>query len=290
MKKVIFSMYLDLPNDTLIEDAPLEGDTISKKIKGANNFRIHKNRLIAAHKEYAKKINCDYVLYDSMDDYINFEKTILNLIPDGLPWDRFDLMNFFKLSLLNQLAETYDEIVYIDLDLIPNTEESIFDILDLQNNKFVSFNYDKFIGENETWKTLKEKYKDQNIYTHPVIKREGTNRILNLPDNKDIYYTFIIGITKEQTQKLNINMMNDLPFLFGELKKLHEEDSWFAVDNETYLIYKILKENIKIHHVPYESNIHFVWSKKDITQTIKDFKFIHVVSKDFNEVLNEIVA
>lgn len=288
MKKVIFSMYLDLPNDTLIEDAPLPGDTISKKIKGANNFRLYKSKLIEKHKEYANTINCDYILYDNMDEYIQFEQTILDMIPDGLPWDRFDLMNFFKLSLLKKLAESYDEIVYLDLDLIPNTTESIFDILDLQKNKFISFNYDKFIGEDETWDKLKIKYQDDNIYTHPVIKREGTNRILNLPNNKDIFYTFIIGITKNHTNKLNIDTKNDLPFLFAELKKLHDNDPWFAVDNETYLIYKILKENIEIHHVPNDSNIHFVWSKHDIKEMPKNTKFIHVVSKDFDEVLSSL--
>lgn len=282
-RKVIFSLYLEFYGEGLIPDAPLEGETIPKKVKGSNNFLIHHEELINKHKKYAESIGADHVVFSDMEEYLKYEKQIVSMIPKGLPWDRFDLMNFFKLSFLETLAKDYDEIIYIDLDLIPNTSEDLFDILDLQTNQFISFNYASFMDE--TYEELKKKYGDQNIYTHPLIKREATNRILNVPDNKNIYYTFIIGITKEAVKKLNLKPKEDLPPLFVELKKLHDKDPWFAVDNETYLIYKIIKENINVKHVPKEAGIEFIWSLKDLNKLSKESKFIHVVSKDFKDVL-----
>ena len=285
-RKVIVSLYIDFHPENLILDPPLEGETISQKVKGSNNFLIHHEELINRHKKYAESIGADYIIFNDMIEYLKYEKQIVSMIPEGLPWDRFDLVNFFKLSLLEKLAKDYDEIIYIDLDLIPNTSEDLFDIFDLQTNQFISFNYASFM--NETYEDLKKKYGNQNIYRHPLIKREATNRILNVPNNKDIYCTFIIGITKEMIKTLNLKPNEDLPLLFAELRKLHNEDPWFAVDNETYLIYKIIKENINVKHIPNEAGIEFVWSLKDLEKISSETKFIHVVSKDFEDVLKYI--
>ena len=64
MKRVIYSLYIDIPSDELDYQPPYPGDTITKtertKIRMAENYSFLKESQI----EYAKKCKVDYVLYE----------------------------------------------------------------------------------------------------------------------------------------------------------------------------------------------------------------------------------
>ena len=43
----------------------------------------------------------------------------------------YEIVNFYKIYLLDKLAEEYDEILYLDFDAIPVTNDNFFEYWDL---------------------------------------------------------------------------------------------------------------------------------------------------------------
>ena len=46
----------------------------------------------------------------------------------------YNIINEYKIHLLYELANKYDEVLYLDFDTIPMTNESFFDAWDLKSN------------------------------------------------------------------------------------------------------------------------------------------------------------
>ena len=43
----------------------------------------------------------------------------------------FDIINLYKIHLWEELGKTYDNVLYFDFDVIPNTTESFFEKFDM---------------------------------------------------------------------------------------------------------------------------------------------------------------
>jgi hypothetical protein len=96
MKRIIYSIWADVQ---LHQSSP-------QKKKDA--FAQYKSKLIASQKKYAHFCGADYHCFSPS-------------IPD------YDDLQFEKLYRFEELSEEYDEIVYLDLDVIPTTKQNIFD-------------------------------------------------------------------------------------------------------------------------------------------------------------------
>lgn len=96
MKRIIFSLY----NEVSI---PHQSVPQSKK----DAFHEFYDRLVDTQKQYAYQCGAEYVSFSPrINDY--------------------DDIQFEKLYRFEQLTEDYDEIVYLDLDVIPTTKANIF--------------------------------------------------------------------------------------------------------------------------------------------------------------------
>jgi len=62
------------------------------------------------------------------------QKTFLKNFPE---FTGYEVINFYKIHLLNELAKEYDEILYLDFDAIPLTNESFFESWDLSKGMCV---------------------------------------------------------------------------------------------------------------------------------------------------------
>ena len=190
-------------------------------------YKEHKDLLIEKHKQYSMKINADYKLF-SDDDFYGFRERYSK-------YDCFDVINYFKFYIFEILASDYDEILFIDFDILPNTNEDIFyqlkdDIAlvyrDIDDHEGISkHSYDKELAE---------------LWWDPEIWLRCNSSV--------------ILMKKETPRKLNY-------FKYVEWSDI---DLKFIHNNEVFLGRAITGENIKPNRLDSE------WSKCDVNA-----KFMH---------------
>ena len=92
-------------------------------------FQKYYTKIITAHKKYANLINADYVLFEKLPEMID-DKLSSNV-------SYYDKINFSKYYYAEELCQTnYDEILYIDFDVIPNTKDNFFTVFNV--NEYVA--------------------------------------------------------------------------------------------------------------------------------------------------------
>lgn len=124
MKRIIFSVWSDVTE---------EHQSVPNTKKQA--FAEYKDRLIEAQKKYAHLCGAEYEI---------FQPEISN----------YDDIQFYKLHQFENLTRDYDEIVYLDLDVIPTTKENIFKRHAYKENVgayFVDVNPNWTNRINDTW-------------------------------------------------------------------------------------------------------------------------------------------
>ena len=108
MKRVIFTTFDDISN--------------SNNLDNTNELLVKEyfDRLIQNKKDYSDNIGVKFIFYhNTMKDF---------LLTDDL---EFTKVNLYKHHLMAQLAEEYDEVMYVDMDVLFNTNENVFESLDL---------------------------------------------------------------------------------------------------------------------------------------------------------------
>ena len=102
MKRCLYSIYVPLEN-------------YRNKF---GPFQKYYSNIINAHTKYAKAINVDYKLCKTLPTALFHTPT-------------YDQINFGKYYHAKELCEEYDEILYIDFDVIPNTTENFFEVFNV---------------------------------------------------------------------------------------------------------------------------------------------------------------
>ena len=276
MSKVIYSLYVNVPADEHYGKSKNQHDTADKASITVNAFKKHYKKLIDCKKHYANIINADFIMFEQAQ-YQSFEKNFKSDFPD---LTGYEIINFYKIHLLYELSKKYDEILYLDFDVIPLTNESFFNAWDLSKGICVYSNNDKVEKKstaNHSIRSPSAKY----FNCHAMLIEEGLN-----PDN-DVINTGIICARKEDIIKLDF---------FGKFKdtidlmtKLRKDDSglypqniidMFRYDNETIFSYKREVNNVDIQWLDNKWH-YFLDNQKFIPE---DTKIVHAISKDFDLV------
>ena len=92
-----------------------------------------------------KRCDVDFLMFEYDEQYKTFEQ---NFLKDFPMFTGYEVINFYKIHLLYELSKTYDEILYLDFDVIPFTKEhprvaSFFNEWDLSKGICVYNNNDK---------------------------------------------------------------------------------------------------------------------------------------------------
>ena len=112
MNNVIFSMFFKPKFDTLKE----KNNLIS--------FMEYKQDLLKCKQEYAKKCDADWIFFDKIGYVQSFQKKFsINTI--------YDAINLYKIYMFEELGKKYDNVLYLDFDVIPKTDKNFFDEVDL---------------------------------------------------------------------------------------------------------------------------------------------------------------
>ena len=277
MSRVIYSLYVDVPAKEHFGDSKNKHDTVDKANVTINAFKNHYDKLIETKITYAEYCEADFVMFEYDDQYKTFEQNFLKDYPD---FTGYEIINFYKIHLLYELSKKYDEILYLDFDVIPFTDESFFNSWDLSKGICVYSNNDhviKNVRVNHSIRSPSAKYYN----CHAMLLEHGLN-----PKN-DVINTGIIGARKEDIQKLDFfGGFKDTIDLMTELRTdtsgLYPQNiiDMFRYDNETIFSFKREVNNIEIQWL--DDKWHYFLDKQKFIP--KDTKLVHCICKDFDLV------
>ena len=243
MKRIIYSLYVDVPAKEHYGQSKQKSDTVTKAKITVNAFKKHYKKLVESKRKYAKAIGVSFKMYEYDKQYQTFEKNLLKDFPE---LTGYEIVNFYKIHLLYELAKKYDEILYLDFDAIPLTTDSFFDVWDIQNHIAV-YNQNHMVNKDR---------EVRHSIRSPSAKYFNCQAMLierNLDPRNDVINTAIIGASKEQILKLDFfGGFKDTIDLMTKLRKdksgLYPQNilDMFRYDNETIFSYKVNVNKIGI--------------------------------------------
>ena len=107
MKRCIFSLYIDVDKNSFEKNQDLEKNILTK-----NELKNNYDFLVSSQKKYARQTSADYIIFGADDQYAKYAQQFESNI------SVYNIINFYKIHLLYMLAETYDEVLYLDLDVV----------------------------------------------------------------------------------------------------------------------------------------------------------------------------
>ena len=277
MKRVIYSLYVDVPAKEHFGDSKNKHDTVDKANVTINAFKKHYDRLIETKITYAEYCEAEFIMFEYDEQYQTFEK---NFLKDFPMFTGYEIINFYKIHLLYELSTKYEEILYLDFDVIPFTDESFFDVWDLTKGICVYNNNDQVVNNvnvNHSIRSPSAKY----FNCQAMLIESGESH------RNDVINTGIIGARKEDIQKLDffgkfketIDMMTELR---NDTSGLYPQNiiDMFRYDNETIFSFKREVNHITIQWL--DDKWHYFLDKQKFIP--KDTKLVHCICKDFDLV------
>ena len=281
MKNIIYSIYIKNDDTDL---RPIHQFTKSQLEK-------HYQKLIDVKKEYAKHCNAKFRLYENNTHWQKFKKKFTGY--------QFDIINLYKIHLWEELGKTYDNVLYFDFDVVPNTTESFFEKFDMNKICIHAINATK---ENIWTKSQLKNYK-KNIHSFEnIMKRlDGYNMyvkamakkaMLALDNKFDTDYlivnTAILGGNSNAIKQLQytekLDVLLDIVDKVKKEKLFGEEISkMFFPNNEVFFHYLLDKHNINWFNLPKEWHTYVMPADKH-TKQLKSAKLIHLISKKVAEL------
>lgn len=259
--RVIFSVYQEVKDHSV---------TSYKK----QQLHLYKEKLMRRQNEYAKFCQADYFVYET-DEFLI---------------DDYTTIQFMKIKQFEELAKQYEEVLYLDLDVVPFTFVDFFKKNDLskicfyrQNGK--EWGLDRYFRKWELYNRL-----DCLDHQNAWVKACAKNSMLHLKDKYDVnemlINTGVLGGNSEAIEKIKFTEnLNDMIELLYEAKEDNvyprEIADKMTPNNEVFLSYLIEKNNIEFN------DLHQKWNfiVDDITSNLNTKKinpvFVHVINKNF---------
>lgn len=288
MKRVIFSIYIDIEEKDLDEQPPFYRDTIPKTLRTKLKMKEYYPWLKQVQEKYAENNNIKYKLFENDARWISY-KTHFN---EKYPFiTAYNIVNFYKIHLLYELAKEYDEILYLDFDVVPLSNENFFEHWKISKNGMAIKIEDEkarkqIMATSRRYNSAYVTGSNLNLSNRsPIAKHWNTRALLLYTYNKtkhEIFNTGIIGVSAEQLKK--IDYFENFDEILEIMTDLKDDDMWpmwmrdvFGWDNETIWSYKIAMNNITYqclddnwHHAIYFRNT-----------APESSHLLHVINKDF---------
>ena len=287
MKRIIYSFYIDIPEDELdiFDRDVLKKDEVPRNIITKNEFKYNYFKLLANKKWYAESIGVPFMMFEYDLRYQKFEKEVKKYYPFITT---YNVVNFYKLNLLYELSKTYDEILYLDFDVVCLTKDNFF------NN----WNLDKGIAVfDNTFKvnTMETITKQTQTIRSPTAKYYNAQAMLmekNLSPINKVINTGIIGANKEHLNKLkyfddfdnDIKTMKNLTTNYDVFPKKIVD--FFGYDNETLFSVKLKEKDVSVQWL--DDKWHYFFY--DNLFIPEDTKLIHAINKRFDIVWRNVNA
>ena len=274
--KVIYSVYVDVPSEEHYGQSKQRNDTTEKADITVNAFKKHYTKLVESKRKYADDIGATFMMFGYDLRYQSFEQKLLKVCPD---LTGYEVVNFYKIHLLEELSKDYDEILYLDFDAVPLTNKSFFDCWDLSKGICVYNNNAQIVKDKEVKHSIRS----------PSAKYFNCQAMLidkGLGAKNDVINTGIIGACRDDILKLDFfGKFKDTIDLMTKLRSdtsLYPQNiiDMFRYDNETIFSYK--REINKVNIQWLDNEWHYFLDTQNFIP--KETKIVHCVCKDFDLV------
>ena len=271
MSKVIYSLYIDVPENEFV-------DNIETNLNTKKQFKENYIKLLANKQWYANQLNVDFKIFE-YEDYIEY----YNYFKKKYPYiTTYNIINFYKLHLLCELSKSYDEILYLDFDVVCLTNENFFETWNLNkgicvyNNSSLVKTIEAITERSQTIRSPTSKYYN----TQAMLIEKGLN-----PKNK-VINTGIIGANKNHINQLkyfddfdnDLNIMTKLKSNYDIFPKKIVD--FFGYDNETLFSVKLIENNVPVQWL--DNHWHYFFDTQGFIP--KETKFVHTINKKFDVV------
>ena len=282
---IIFSIFIDIPEDKLDNPGWYENGVQIKTDKSLNTKNtLYNNRveLERRQREYAESLNVEYRLLSNDKEYKDFCK----YMKDYPMISEYDIINFYKHWAMKNFAENYDQVCYLDFDVVPNTDENVFNTIKsgfgvADSNALAAW------GKNVSatrYNTCIRNPSSKYWNTYAMLLEDGLE-----PDN-DVFNTGIMVAGYNIIQELGYfhefeKTLDLMTYLKEEEDSIHPPNIQrvFNYDNETVFSYLVKKRNISIDWLPKEWHYIVDQPKKEMVDTRA--KLYHVINKKVEWVL-----
>ena len=279
--KVIYSLYIDISEDELDYQPPHWNSTIPKNEYAKTQFKEYATWLRKKQERYAKLCGADYTLFGYDDTYIGYKEEFNKLYPQIVS---YNIVNFYKISKLIDLCEIYDEVLYLDFDVVPVSDLNFFE--------HHNFNEGIHIMNGTADSQGKANVLNNVAYSNrsPSAKYWNARAMCmfdDLPGDHEVFNTGIVGASKKYMDQLDY--YGDFKSVLGLMDKLKTEDSgvfppqiqkMFGYDNETIWAYKTIKN--KVNCIKLDPKWHHFMDKWNYIP--KDTNLVHMVNKNFGYI------
>jgi len=258
VKRIIFSIFSQLPTHERVTNY------------SSNQFKKYYDRLYESKDEYAKLCSAEFML----------------LSPNEMSY--IDLQHY-KIIMMEKFAEEYDEVLYLDFDVIPMTNQNFFDVFDLnkicilnQNTNLIiqkeieNYQYTEWQGDLSSSISNYKKYviqKFQRDEYHRCSKAFAKREMLFKDDiisyDEHIVNTGIIAGNKKSISLLKYEERLDSMKLLSNLN-----------NNEIFFSYLLERYNIPF------TNIGDDWHRlyDELDTHLENSYMVHVINKQFEDV------
>jgi len=271
MKRVIYSLYIDVPENEFV-------DNIETNLNTKKQFKENYIKLLANKQWYANQLNVDFKIFE-YEDYIEY----YNYFKKKYPYiTTYNIINFYKLHLLCELSKSYDEILYLDFDVVCLTNENFFETWNLNkgicvyNNSSLVKTIEAVTERSQTIRSPTSKYYNAQA----MLIEKGLN-----PKNK-VINTGIIGANREHINQLkyfenfddDLNIMTQLKSNYDIFPK--KIIDFFGYDNETLFSVKLNEHKVPVQWL--DNHWHYFFDTQGFIP--KETKFVHTINKKFDVV------
>ena len=275
MNRLIFSLYVEVPDNEFV-------DNVETNLNTKKEMNDNYQKLVDCKKQYADSIGVDFVMVNKYKEYYDEMKGKYPFLTT------YNIINFYKIYLLYKFSSKYDEILFLDFDVVPNTKENFFEVWDLSKGVAILNNNDKVLRMSQITENT------QTIRS-PTSKYYNTQAMLldmNMKTENDVINTGIIGINKSNLYKLayfnnfeqDMIKMTQLKFDTSVFPKKIVE--FFGYDNETLFGVKLKQNDVDVQWL--NDKWHYFFDNWLFIP--KDTKFIHAINKRFDIVWRNINA
>jgi len=275
MNRLIFSLYVEVPDDQFV-------DNVETNLNTKKEMNDNYQRLIDCKQQYADSIGVDFVMVNKYLDYYDEMKSKYPFLTT------YNIINFYKIFLLYKFSSKYDEILFLDFDVVPNTKENFFEVWDLSKGIAVLNNNDKVLRMSQITETT------QTIRS-PTSKYYNTQAMLfdmGMKTENDVINTGIIGINKSNLYKLayfnqfdqDMIKMTQLKFDTSIFPKKIVD--YFGYDNETLFGVKLKQNDVPVQWL--DDKWHYFFDNWLFIP--EETKLIHAINKRFDIVWRNISA
>lgn len=263
-RNCIYSIYIEIPDNKLDNPRGHSDDPVNKSLRTKQRLMKYKDRLIQNHKEYAKAVGAEYKNFGYDDQYKEFAQRFPDL-------SEYDIINLYKVWLLDQLTHDYDLVLYIDYDVVFHRSISAFDFLAAEMKMCCDAvePMDAKVFPNQ--KGYFEYY--DKDFRNPQAKYWNAHALLQEDDINGDHYVFNTGVMMASRKVMEkLDYFSDIEQVIETMKELKEFSMYpekvqasFGYDNETIMSYKVKKNEVPLQRLPR------AWHNKHDRHDIKSY-------------------